>query len=434
MAGFSAIPALDVNPIGFGAANTAAMLSNANQAQEYQARQQLLPGQIADQQAEYAQKSQLRPLELKGAQQQSDLKSIDYANDTLAQVAKNAQAADPDDAPTVWDEGMKAAAAKGVTQASQYISHYRPDLAERIGDVYGSRAGGGGGGKAAATAAGPAGDPAAIARAVAQLPPEKLQTSLRNLNAAIQGFNRVKDADTWNAELDTLRNSGMAVDQFLPNQDWNPLNFAAAHSIIQKLTPVRDAMAMRAASMQMGLPAVQPPPQYEPQSTYVGIDRDTGQPVYHDVHGGPDTMGANAIAPKPSAGMATFMLKQSAYLQSHPGDDAGALEFANGKKNLSPAQMMQSATDLANKQLADETLAGATIPDPDSWVKQKKAEIYKSLSTAEAPAAPNRSAPAPAALPARALDALKKANGQPIRFNNGQSWRMGPNGKPVRVS
>jgi len=148
----------------------------------------------------------------------------------------------------------------------------------------------------------------------------------------------------------------------------------------------------------MGAPAVSPPPMYEPNYQYVGTEQGTGKPVYHDIHTAQDVTGATPIGPKPSTAMSTFLLKQQAYLQSHPDDQNGALEFANGKRNMSPAQMQESALNQANKELADATLAGAVIPDPDAWVRQKTAANYALISGAGAPQVSNpKAVTAPAA-------------------------------------
>lgn len=36
-------------------------------------------------------------------------------------------------------------------------------------------------------------------------------------------------------------------------------------------------------------------------------------------------------------------------------------------------------------------------------------------------------------LPPKAIQALKNAGGKPVRFNNGQTWKIGPDGQPVQV-
>jgi hypothetical protein len=36
-------------------------------------------------------------------------------------------------------------------------------------------------------------------------------------------------------------------------------------------------------------------------------------------------------------------------------------------------------------------------------------------------------------LPPKAIQALKNAGGKAVKFNNGQTWKLGPDGQPVRV-
>jgi hypothetical protein len=436
MADLGALPALQINPVGFGAENSLRATQARSALQDYQYNQQMNPLALAAKAQELKQAQALDPLLVTRQQQEntqsgqkSDLGAIEVNNQTLAQVAKAAQTADPEDAPNIWDEGMKAAAAKGVTQASQYIGHYRPDLAERVGDAYGAPQGAD---KAAAATQAGAMTPDVIDRAVSKLSPQDIAKSLGNMNRAIIGFNRIKDEASWNAEMVALKDAGMDPAQFLPNLDWNPLNYAAASRLIQKLAPMRDGLERATVRQTAGVPASAIPPAYEPQSQYIGIDQATGRPVYHDIHGQqPDTMGNTPIGPKPSAAMSTFMLKQNAWLQAHPGDSQGALEFANGKRSMDPAQMQAVALSEANKELGDITLAGTTIADPEAWVRTKAQQNYQLLTSAAAPV--QKPAGPTIAIPARALDALRKAGGKPVKFNNGQSWKMGANGQPVRV-
>lgn len=435
MAGYSALPAMDVDPIGFGARNLAATAQGLSAMQDYNLKKSLLPDMEAAQRATLQATTEQAPLEIQSKRiavaeqgQEQQLKTQQYGNQTLAQVAMDARAADPEEAPDVWDEGMKKAAAAGITQASQYIGHYRPDLAQNVSDVYGGPSGT----KADRAQGQTIGqDPEQIARAVGSMPVPQLRQAYSNLNKAITSFNGVKDKASWDAEMQDLKEAGIDVAKFLPSTDYNAMNYAAAKRAIDRLVPMRDAMADRVLTLSAGGPEVSAKPLGT--STYVGVDQRTGKPIYHNSTTGQDTIGDTPIGPKPTAGVATMMYKQQAWLQIHPGDNQGALDYANGKKNLSPAQMMQSATDLANKRLSDEVLAGATIPDPDQWVKQETANIYKQLSAATSPAPQAHTQPG-AQLPQRALDALKKANGQPVRFQNGMVYKMGADGKPVRVS
>lgn len=416
MAELSGLPALDIDPVTFGARANQAMTTSMLAQQE--APLELQQQQVATQKA-----SALAPLEIEEQKNRSRLQDLATANQTLAQVAKDAQAADPADAPDVWDRGMKAAADNGVGVASQYVGHYRPDLAERVGDVYGGQ----GQGSANAPGAGaPAPDPQALQRAVAQLPPEKLTTALGNLNRAITSFNSVKDQQSWEAELQALKDGGIDVSKFLPSLDWNPMNYAAAARAIKSMVPYRDAMASRAALLTAGVTPAAPAPLGT--STYIGIDPETQKPIYHNSVTGQDTVGQQPIGPKPTAAVSTFQYKLRV-AQGAGMSDQDALAFANGTKALPPERLQAIALTEANKELGDATLAGAVIPNPDAWVRDKAQQNFQLLSSS-AVKAPGGGAggggsttPAPAALPARALSAVQAAGGKPVKFNNGLTYK-----------
>lgn len=398
-------------------------LQNQLNLARYNQAQELLPADTAAKKAELESQSQLAPLKVEEAKRANALSQFDLSDRGMAEVARAAQTADPSEAPSIWDDGMKKLAGQGVDSANQYVGRYRLDLAERVGDAYGGQG---------AQAKAPAGfDTDAAMRGIMQLKPEQRAASLKNMNSVISGFNRVRDEDSWKAEVAALREAGIPVDQmFSPDASWQ-MNYAVAHKIIQGLVPMRDLMQQAVATQSMGGPVVQPKPMYEPYSQYVGVDP-SGRPIYHDVHSGQDIVGTTTIGAKPVAPKSTvFEQKKAAWLDLHPGDEAGALEFSSGKRQLSPAEMMRSSISEANRALGDAVLAGAAIPDADAWVKQRTAENYKAISGAQAPA--TAGAGAPGALPQRATDALRKAGGRAIRFNNGQTWKMGPNGKPVRA-
>lgn len=446
MADFSQLPALDIDPVGFGAKDALAQAQAQNAQQALVAakaanleQQQLAPDVLAAKKAQLQEQTTLAPLDTTSAQQRSQLETTDYGNKQLAQVAAATAAADPTDAPDIWDDGMKKAAANGVTTASQYIGHYRPDLAERVQDVYGGAGSGqrGAGGAGAAEASSGGADPVQIQRAVASMPIGQAQTALRNLNRAITSFNGVKDQASWDAEMTNLQESGINVDAFLPNTDWNPLNYAAASRVVKSLTPYRDAVAQRVAITDVGGAAPAAGQLYEPDYALAGVNT-TGKPVYFDKHSAAERVGESTIGAKPSAATGTFMMKQNAWLSAHPGDQQGALEFANGKRSMDPSQMQVEALNQANKELGDAVLAGAQIDDPDKWVRQRTAQNFQQISSASFSAPGSNGTPGAttsggAALPARAVQAVKAAGGKPVKFNNGTVYKMGANGQPIRV-
>jgi hypothetical protein len=419
---YSGLPALDIDPLKRAAdinqtnAQTALTRQNTNLVQQnIAASKQALETTTA-----------LAPFVVKDAKRQSGLADAAAANQTLAQVAKDAQAADPADAPDIWDRGMQAAAASGNQVASQYVGHYRPDLAERVGDIYGAPAGGGAGARAASGGAAQM-DQDAMERAIASMPAPKVVQALGNLNRAITSFNTVKDKESWDAEMQALKDSGIDPSRFLPSTDWNPMNYAAAARTIKSLVPYRDAMAQRAAISAAG--ATPPAPKPLGTSSYIGSQPDTQFPVYHNTTTGEDTVGKVAVGPKPSAAISTFQYKLKLAQGSGMGDQ-DALAFANGTKSLPPERLQAIALSEANKELGDATLAGAVIPDPDAWVRDKARQNFQllSASTVKAPGGGGAggggsTTPAPAALPPRALDAVKAAAGRPVKFNNGLTYK-----------
>lgn len=432
MADLSALPALDIDPATFGARANAAMSSSLLAQQE-------APLQLQQQQTAAQKATALAPLEIEDEKNQSRLKDIATANDTLAQVAKEAQAADPGDAADVWDRGMKAAADSGVGVASQYVGHYRPDLAERVGDIYGGQGANGQSSSKASAPGAPGPDPQMLDIQLAKMPPAKVVQGLANMNAAISGFNSVKDQQSWDEEIQRLRTNGAPIDQVLPNTDWNPLNYATVARFVKSLTPIRDAMDRAVARQQVGLGG-QSLTKPLGTSQYIGSTPDTQMPVYHNATTGEDTVGNVAVGPKPSAAISTFQYKLRAG-QAAGMSDQDALSFANGTKALPPERLQAIALTEANKELGDATLAGAQISNPDAWVRDKAAQNYQLLSSkaVQAPGGGGNSSPAadvsktpPSVLPPRAVAAIKGNGGKPYSFANGQVWTMRGN-TPVRV-
>lgn len=388
MADLSALPALSIDPVGFGARNSLLQSQAASAYQQQQTQSQLAPLEVERAQA-------LTPLEIQAAKDKQRMEEMQTSNAVLAQVAKDAQAADPEDAPSIWDQGMKKAAANGITTAGQYVGHYRPDLAERVTDIYGGAGGQGRGGAGGESAAGITTDVQAVDRAVASMPPAQLGISLKRADFLINSFNNVKDRQSWDNEIQLLKDNGIDVSHILPNTEWNPLNYAAASRAIKNLTPYRDAMAKRSAILSTG--AVPPAPAPQGTSSFIGTDPQTQRPVYHNPVTGQDTIGQNPVGPKPSSAISTFQYKLATARNSGMTDE-DAMQFANGKKTLPAERLRAIALEQANKELGDITLSGTMIPNPEDWVRRKAAENYAILS-APSPGASSRPAPAAASAP-----------------------------------
>lgn len=427
MGEWSSLPAMEINPVGFGAKNRAALAeSDLAQLRLDQARQ-LAPLDLQEKQATV-------PLTIRQKQNEQRVSDIDTGNKVIGQVVRDTMAADPEERAKVWDRGMQGAVDSGVAAARQHIGHFRDDLMERMDDVYNGAAEGKRGGGAIDAKAGEL-DRQAVERQVAQMKPAELVQSAKRANDIINSFNKVTDKDSWDHEIEYLKMQGIDVAQIMPNTEWSALNYTAVKNrITKKLAPYRDAMMDR--SMVLGIGAKPPEPTPVGKSTYIGTDPDTHQPVYHNQDTGQDTRGPYAVQPKGSAGLATFQGKYMAALNSGMGD-SDALQFANGRKSLPPERLQAIALQQATKQLADETLAGATIENPEAWVRSKTVENMTLLTKA----AGSGSAPAPAAQrgggggggpPQQVMDQLKKAGGKPLRFGNQQVWKW-QNGRAVRV-
>lgn len=194
--------------------------------------------------------------------QQSQLDKSAFGNYLLSQAATEALASEPEDAAGTWDAAMQQAADNGVPNARQYIGQYRPDLAQKVQSAFA-------GGRQNATGTGQAAPqmPPQQMAALAQLPPDKAQQSLSELNMAIEGFNNVQSADDLQAEVQKLTAAGIPVDQIFPGVNFNdksPLawqnNYALVHQFInQKALPMRDALQTQVATTAFGLPTYQGP-------------------------------------------------------------------------------------------------------------------------------------------------------------------------------
>lgn len=260
-----------IDPVGAFNRNDASALQNAATRQQNDTNKSLLPDYIAAQRADYQKSSALAPLDVQNATEDADAKKTQYGNDLIANAAQAAKAADPADAPQVWDDAMKAALAKGVTAAGQYVGHYRPQLADNVADIYGGKNAQQG---ATAAALNPMNDPVAIDRAISQMTPDQRTKGLKLQNTIIEGFNRVRDETSFNNEVDDLRKAGLPVDNFLlPGADWR-LNYAHVAGIIKEMTPRRDALQNYIAQEATGMP-----PTTAPALTKLGANESLVDPI-----------------------------------------------------------------------------------------------------------------------------------------------------------
>lgn len=323
------------------------------------------------------------PARAEDEREQFELRRAGYGNSMLAQIAEEANRADPADAPGVWDRGMQRLADEGVDGAAQYIGNYRQDLAERVGDIASGRAQAQ---KNASLVDSGTFDTQAAYGAIAKLTPAQRAQTLGRYNAMIEGFNAVHDEASWNDELGKLRQMGIPVDQLFPKSaDWR-LNFGLAHNLLQSITPIRNIIADQVMSETLGGPAPMPLSPYGARGAaevYIGTTAD-GRPIMQNKMSGQTTVDGvpyeGPVGAKPSAGRALFDDKyQSALGLGWSENDA--LAFAGGKKAPSDAEIHNMAATRANQELGDVTMAGQTIADPTAYVNQREEYWYNLLKS-----------------------------------------------------
>jgi hypothetical protein len=408
--GGSMLPALDVQQY-----NVASPLEEAAKIQQLQGENALQPARLqalntenAQRQSELTTYNALQPGVIAQAKAQSQLQQANDFQTQVGQVAKQVQALDPDERADYWDAQLKKLAGNGNVIASQYIGHYRDDLAQSVSDTYGTGAQAEGGRQppaARSQISSVMNDPEALQRTIAQMTPPQRVQSLKIQNALITAFNGITNEQSFNAAIDDVRRSGFPVDRFIsPSAPWQT-NYAAIHNRIQSMVPERDALADYVARETSGAPIGAAAPLG--QSMYIGSQPGTQFPVYHNPVTNQDTTGTTPVGPKPSAAISTFMFKQRAGLDAGMTPDQ-ALEFANGKRDMSPAQMQEAASAQAGRDLADLSLAGAPPADPKAYLVQQTQAHMADLANASgtggggAPPPPQKLAPAVALSQAKA--------------------------------
>lgn len=442
--GYSQLPELSANPIG-------SAISTMSALQNYGTEQAEAPARLSILNTEADEATALEPLKVQQAKTQSQLQQMQFGNESIAQVLRDTEAADPEDRPTVFDQGMKNAAAAGAQAAGQYIGHYSNELAERLSDVYGApAAGGAGGSRSRGTDPASMAQDQSIARTVAGMPADHVQLALGNINKAVTGFNRVNNAQDLQNEVQLLQDGGIPVQKMFPGIDFSrtdPATFAMNYSAVQRfltrMQPYRDALASRSDIEAVGGTNPQPAPMYEPRYEYIGTDQSTQKPVAMEQHSGTFAEGPTAIGAKPSAAIATFNYKYN-FAKGLNWSDNDAAEFAQGKRAMEPAQMREAARAEATREYGDISMSDPDrIKDPQGWIDQETDRIYGQISQggagagAQAPGmrGPGGAPPAGAQQgqpPARAINYLRGLGGRPYRFPNGQVWTW-RNGKAQRV-
>jgi hypothetical protein len=370
---------------------------------------------------------------------------------------------DPDapDAAARWDEMIDKLVEDGAPQAAQFKGRYSPKMAERWAHAYSAQspgaalsdvsgAGGGGGAEVQGGQAGIGGAFSGITggteatqfdRLFAGKSPQEIQKAAQSVSAHMAAVRRVEQS----------ANPLQALQQEAVNLGYSPLQVAGLQAsdvpnLLAKIKatygPMENYLTARMGRTGSGIPQPEIPAElkdvggnlygidtshpanpkanilaegagkFQPYSDAEGntwsFDAKTGQ--FEKQEGGPKGLMRPTGTGRGGAG-SVYEQKRTAWLEVHPGDIRGALDYAAGRsaKLMTPAEIQKSAISQAQRDYTAISLTGPpTDPatgkpvDPQTWMNNRAREIAGELTTANAqPATP----PAPAAGPGGAQGA-----------------------------
>lgn len=203
----------------------------------------------------------------------------------------------------------------------------------------------------------------------------------------------------YNQAIAYAAKQGWVSPEIAQREMSQPIDFAQLAFQATRAQTVTEAL--KSSGVEAGNEAAARAAHPEPNSQYIGTDAQ-GRPIYHNTRaapGTPDTVGNLAVNAKPSAGAATFEVKKAAYLQVHPDDDQGAIEFANGQRTLPPGEAAVAAQAAASRDAQTAALTGAPFDEKAAY--QGYLAQFQGAGAAPAPGggAPSRgAAPDPGAL------------------------------------
>lgn len=332
---------------------------------------------------------------------QGKLSTIETGNAMIADAAAKISPSDPE-AAVKWDRAMKRAAANGAPDAEQFIGKYSPALQSRVALGYSAPTAAGSLGAMSSSGMTPGAESPDLAQQVADLPPDKIEQGLKRVGdmkkALIAVQNSPDPPKAWDAAVAAFGKPEL-VGRY--QSDFQ--------STWQHVADLDSAFRSVADRTGVGLPGAPPDTKImaadggiyainpsgpegpsakalvEPRSDYsfVGTEPESGVGVYLDRRSGKETRGDTKLGAKPGGAggrMSVFQQKQQAWLDTHPGDDAGALAYANGSKGvLTPAQAMQSAAAQASRDLNALALSGDMVTDPQGFLRQATQDHYAAL-------------------------------------------------------
>jgi hypothetical protein len=169
--------------------------------------------------------------------------------------------------------------------------------------------------------------------------------------------------------------------------------------------------------------------------TYLGPSDDPNNPgaVVLNARTGKPQVLPISVGAKPSSALSPLEWKQKAWLTLHPGDNAGALAFVGGQKQMTPEEVNRVAVTLANQayNAAINNPTGQPPGDRDAFIARETAKNVAAIrgGAAPAPGAAPGAAPAPgagAAAPAyNEGDVLRQGNNL-FKVIHGQPVYQGP--------
>ncbi len=408
---------------GYGAVNILTPLEAADQAVTWDARR----SELEDYKATRPLALEAKKLALDDARLSSMVKTKGARQALLANAAALATTAEE------WDAAMADLAGNGVTEAKQYVGRFSERLRNTVATAYSApdprAAMGAMNGEEsplssapqgrAASGASPlaaAGDMRSVFYGKSKEEIAQIAANLQKMDAALNEIaNAPNPSAVWDAHAAELGHPH-EVGQYTPQK----LQQERA-----KIRPYLDYLGGRATMDQAGIPDTGPPPtlddvggriysidrsnpnkpkvtpltEREGSWTLVGTD-DDGKGIYVNNATGEERTGGKKLSAKPGSGSgaqgSVFEAKREAWLAVHPGDAAGALDYANSLKgkNLSPDQAARAAAQQAQKDLDSLTLNGNPPPDAEAFLRQRQRELYTTFLTSEEPAKPNQPASA----------------------------------------
>ena len=349
--------------------------------------------------------------ELPGVRAESQTKQASAQNALIADATSKVDPNSPD--PTGdWHAAMQALVDQGVTQAKQFLSApYTASRARQVVGVYGAKDAGEGLGASQS-----GGLPSDVPTPAQQqqwdgifhnLPPDQMQAKVASLDAIKAALVRVSNSDNpaaaWDKEAGAL-GLGAAAGAY------SGLNW---QRMWDQVAPLDRYLRGRLQGSGLGLPAPPVPVDFKEaggglyattlygpnggpsaslvgggQSNLVGTDPATGKAIYHNPVSNTETEGQYALGQKPGtygAGSGgAFEIRRNAYLAVHPGDDAGALDYARTGANgaaghqMGAAQLQIAASSQARADWNAMVNSGSPLPPEgeESWVQNRASTYY----------------------------------------------------------